>query len=259
MVEKNPFGGHDNGEYWLAYELSPKVIGGILDFGCGDGCFISQFRNKTKEIYGCDIDLGRLDRARKKYPSIKFVPVSPNIKLPFASNFFDLVFAISVLEHVESPAFVLGELARVLKKKGQIIIHVPHRGLLAPLDAGNLKFRFPGLHRFLYSFIFGKEKYRQEFLDKKKIKMFGDFPLYRGMWHRHFGQKELENWLLKSGLYPQKIIRFSFFLPLFNLGQNLFQFLFKRPSQFWHRLIRWDNHFRLGNLSYDMILLAEKK
>lgn len=259
MAEKTPFDNHDNGEYRLAYKLSPQTVDRVLDFGCGDGYFIAQFKDKAREIYACDIDLGRLEKARKQYPFIRFVSIEAGKKLPFTNNFFDLVFMIGVLEHVERPDFVLKELARVLKGNGQIVIHVPHQGLLSPLDVGNFKFRFPGLHRRLYRFVFGKEKYQQEFVHKKKINMFGDFPFYKGMWHRHFSAAELKGLLSRVGFRPRQVVRFSFFLPLLNLGQNFYQFLFKKPSRFWHWLIRRDNDICLGSLSYDMILLAEKK
>lgn len=257
--KRNPFDDHHNGEHRLAYELSPKEVERILDFGCGDGYFISKFEEKAGGIYACDTDPSRLAEAQKDYPFIKFIQVFPGQKLPFSSSFFDLVFALSILEHVKSPAFVLRELARVLKKGGQIIICVPHRGLMTLFDAGNLKFYFPTLHRLLYGLVFGKKKYKQEFVDKKKIGMFGDFTFYKGMFHRHFRQKELEELLCDAGFYPKEIIKFSFSLPILYTFQNMFQFLFKRRSKILHKIIKWDNSLRLGSLAYNMITLAEKK
>lgn len=257
--KRNPFDDHYNGEYRLAHELSPKEIKKVLDFGCGNGYFISKFRGKAKEIFACDTDVNRLEKARRDYPLIKFIQVTPGQKLPFSSSFFDLVFALSVLEHVKSPTFVLRELARVLKKGGQIIICVPHRGLMTLFDAGNLKFYFPTLHKLLYGLVFGKRKYQQEFIDKKKIGMFGDFTFYPGMWHRHFRQQELEVLLSDSGFYPKEVVGFSFFLPILYTFQNLFRFLFRNQSRILHKIIKWDSSLRLGRFSDGMVVLAEKR
>jgi SAM-dependent methyltransferase len=259
MAKENPFEDDRDEGYRLAFELSNKEAGRILDFGCGNGYFISKFRGKIKEIYACEADPFLLTEPQKQYPFVKFIQVVPGRKLFFPDSFFDIVFMITVLEHVRAPGLVLKELARVLKKGGQIIIYVPHHGLLTPLDMGNFKFYFPKFHRYLYSLVFGKKKYQQEFIDKKKIGMFGDFTLFTGMRHRHFRQKELEGLLLNAGFCPRKIIKFSLFLPIILVFQNLFEFLFRRQGKILYRIRRWDNGLRLGSLSYNMIVLAEKK
>ncbi len=45
---------------------------------------------------------------------------------PFSSNYFDLIEADHVLEHLENPFGVMQELHRLLRKDGQLIIRVPH-------------------------------------------------------------------------------------------------------------------------------------
>jgi SAM-dependent methyltransferase len=46
-------------------------------------------------------------------------------ELPFEAGAFDCVFCFETLEHVESPAQLLGELARVCKAGGQVFISIP--------------------------------------------------------------------------------------------------------------------------------------
>ena len=46
--------------------------------------------------------------------------------LSFDYGFFDSIFMLEVLEHVENPTYVLGELRRVLSDKGQLLLSVPN-------------------------------------------------------------------------------------------------------------------------------------
>ncbi|HLC58412.1 MAG TPA: class I SAM-dependent methyltransferase [Candidatus Nanoarchaeia archaeon] len=58
------------------------------------------------------------------YPSRKDV-VKCNVdeeKLPFKNNFFDIVYSKNLFEHLRNPGFVLGEMVRVLKKGGELIL-----------------------------------------------------------------------------------------------------------------------------------------
>lgn len=50
---------------------------------------------------------------------------SPLHQIPVASNFFDAILCIAVLEHVENPEEVVPELYRVLKPGGHLILEVP--------------------------------------------------------------------------------------------------------------------------------------
>ncbi len=96
--------------------------GRILDIGCG---FYPYFLTSTdfNEKYGIDpalsvsnlsdISLQKLDVARQK--------------LPFSNNFFDTVTMLAVFEHIETERldFVLSEIKRVIKNKGELIITTP--------------------------------------------------------------------------------------------------------------------------------------
>jgi SAM-dependent methyltransferase len=46
-------------------------------------------------------------------------------ELPFEACAFDYVFCFETLEHVESPAQLLGELARVCKPDGRVFVSIP--------------------------------------------------------------------------------------------------------------------------------------
>ncbi len=49
-----------------------------------------------------------------------------NQRLPFEDNTFDRVVCVEGIEHIENPAFLLREYARVLKKNGELVISTPN-------------------------------------------------------------------------------------------------------------------------------------
>jgi SAM-dependent methyltransferase len=82
----------------------------VLDFGCGDGAMVAEYRSAGYDAYGCDIVLERetefLQLIRSPY------------RLPFPSGTFDFVFSDQVLEHVDDHALALSEISRVLRDGG---------------------------------------------------------------------------------------------------------------------------------------------
>lgn len=102
------------------------VKGPMLDVGCHGGTFTKEVLTKTgsKDIYGIDISHSAINLAKKKIPNGKF-EVGSAEELPYKSNFFDAVWSLEVLEHVDHPGKAIKEIARVLKKGGYAIILVP--------------------------------------------------------------------------------------------------------------------------------------
>ena len=98
----------------------------ILDLGCGEGTRLGLLKTNG-DRYGIDISEYAINKAKKKYPRVDFFQ-GDITKLPFKSNFFDLVYSMFVLEHVRQPEELLKEAIRVLKKKGTLIIGAPNFG-----------------------------------------------------------------------------------------------------------------------------------
>lgn len=103
-----------------------SVNGPILDVGCHSGTFTKKIIEKlnNKQIYGVDISNRAIDLAKEKMPYGHFEVASAE-DLPFNENFFEAVFCLEVLEHVDDPKKVLSEIKRVLKKEGYVIFLVP--------------------------------------------------------------------------------------------------------------------------------------
>lgn len=93
----------------------------ILDLGCGE----DKLHNKDKflgydfkgEVIG--LDFIKSDQVDVVYDLNKG-------KLPFKSNYFDIVYTHHTLEHIENIIPIIQEVHRVLKKKGRFLIRVPH-------------------------------------------------------------------------------------------------------------------------------------
>ncbi|HZN38721.1 MAG TPA: class I SAM-dependent methyltransferase [Planctomycetota bacterium] len=98
----------------------------MLDFGCGAGDCVAQFRSAGYRIFGCDMRLPadpapRL-RAHLDEGIVRRIEVEP-YRLPFADETFDLVFSNQVFEHVMDYPVALAEISRILKPQG-VSVHV---------------------------------------------------------------------------------------------------------------------------------------
>lgn len=104
----------------------------ILDIGCGDGVLLSLISRGKR--YGIDTDQSSLNYAAGKVKA-KFIRSAAE-SLPFHNNFFDVVIATEIIEHLRQPQKLLAEARRVLKTGGRLILTTPvklNRGLIDPL------------------------------------------------------------------------------------------------------------------------------
>lgn len=97
----------------------------VLDWGCGTGRVIRHVPHLKKEAicYGADIDCTTIEWCRKSIESVYFDCIEHQI-LPYPSNYFQLVYGISVLTHIPhtSTQYWLNELNRVLLPNGMAIL-----------------------------------------------------------------------------------------------------------------------------------------
>jgi 2-polyprenyl-3-methyl-5-hydroxy-6-metoxy-1,4-benzoquinol methylase len=100
---------------------------------CGDnnGALNWEFRNHGGNWTWADVSGEEVDQIFELLGEP--VHASPHDRLPFASDLFDVVVSIDVLEHLPHDQPFLLELARVMKKEGRAIVTVPNGdpGLLA--------------------------------------------------------------------------------------------------------------------------------
>ena len=121
--------------HWRRFTEVEKFItpvsGNVLDIGCHSGLFTNLVKNKTgaTRIFGIDISGKAIEKAKQRIPDGHF-QVADGQKLPFKSSFFDAVFCLEVIEHVDYPQEVVSEIKRVLKEEGYGIMLVPTDNLL---------------------------------------------------------------------------------------------------------------------------------
>jgi len=104
----------------------------VLDAGCGTGNYAIALAKAQFHVIGTDFASGMLAQARGKITDdlsdyISFRQADLNIPLEFTADYFDHAISISVLQAVINPAFTLGELHRVLKPGGTLVLSLPKR------------------------------------------------------------------------------------------------------------------------------------
>ena len=105
----------------------------ILDAGCGLGEYTIFSLKKKAKVWAFDysVEMVNLTRELVERYSLKAEKISVDsiTHIPYEDEFFDQVFCLAVLDHVNDEARSSGiiELGRVLKKGGRLVIDVPNR------------------------------------------------------------------------------------------------------------------------------------
>lgn len=113
------------------YEISvPRLVlpeqGRLLNLWSRQGGAIPFIRRRFPKINleNAEISKVMLDQARANYPAEKFVYCDLE-KIPWPDESFDAVLSLEMLEHTPAPQNILNEIARVLKKGGQLVLTCP--------------------------------------------------------------------------------------------------------------------------------------
>lgn len=103
----------------------------ILDIGCGVGGYI-HFIKDYKEFVGIDLSEVAMSESNKIFgnmPGVRYIPMDAK-NLKFDDNYFDIVIAKEVIEHLPEPQKGIEEVFRVLKPGGLCIVTSPNRDSL---------------------------------------------------------------------------------------------------------------------------------
>lgn len=99
--------------------------GFLLDIGCGVGDLFEIVKDRYDEVHGVDIIQEAVDLCVKK--GIRAKRVDLNIeRLPYENDKFDSVACFDFVEHILSPERLTGEIWRVLKWGGEVVIITPN-------------------------------------------------------------------------------------------------------------------------------------
>jgi 2-polyprenyl-3-methyl-5-hydroxy-6-metoxy-1,4-benzoquinol methylase len=147
----------------------------VLDVGCNTGYGTLRFARVAGRVVGVDVSPRAIEAARERAPEGRpeFVLTS-GLDLPFASDSFDLVTSFQVLEHVADPAAFLGELVRVARPGGTVILATPNAA--TRLDPGMTPWNRFHVHEYLADEL--RELLHGAFAEVTILGMFGAPELY---------------------------------------------------------------------------------
>lgn len=105
-------------------QISPLAT--VLDVACGTGEFerLLLADCPTQQIVGVDISDKMLAIAEQKchaYPNVSF-QIARASTLPFTNDSFDVIVSANAFHYFDDPNAALGEMKRILKPKGTVVI-----------------------------------------------------------------------------------------------------------------------------------------
>lgn len=97
----------------------------VLDVGCAVGGLLNSLSPHCDNLFGVDCTQNFVDIAKERLKNVDIRLVSAE-SLPFKDNFFDIVFADQVVEHLIDSNIFFKEANRVLKEDGTLCVSVPN-------------------------------------------------------------------------------------------------------------------------------------
>jgi ubiquinone/menaquinone biosynthesis C-methylase UbiE len=119
------------GHHWYLDYFNPHDR--VLDVGCGNGMHTLKAGERCREVIGIDYSTESLNLAlrlaeRSRVTNVHFQEADlDGSPLPFPDTSFDKVLFLDVIEHLNERRKVLGEIKRILKKGGLLLLSAPNR------------------------------------------------------------------------------------------------------------------------------------
>jgi SAM-dependent methyltransferase len=100
----------------------------VLNVGCGTGGFNVAAQRAGASTWGIDAsdDAIRICELRRALGAGGRYALAAAEALPFPDDSFDLVYCLSTLEHVEGVEAAVGEMVRVLRPEGAVLLYAPN-------------------------------------------------------------------------------------------------------------------------------------
>jgi len=96
-----------------------------LDVGCNDGLFTKELCKRFKRVVGVEASGRHIEYARQLVPEAEFHAALIEEFDP-KSEFFDTIYMVNILEHLDDPVGVLRRVKHWLSLDGYLIIQVPN-------------------------------------------------------------------------------------------------------------------------------------
>lgn len=96
----------------------------VLDIGCGRGFITVEIAKQAKLAYGVDVDsvITEITIPKGLENKLKYVTINPGDPLPFEDSSMDKIFASEIIAAVSDTTQFLGELKRLLKPGGKLVL-----------------------------------------------------------------------------------------------------------------------------------------
>lgn len=179
----------------------------VLDIGCGPGEMLQDLSEQGCEVCGVDISAGMLEVAKKNLQSAKtgspvFLGCGNIESLGFKDGTFDAVICAGVIEYLDDDGPALGELNRVLRDDGTMIITVRNKTCVPRV--------LDPFINWMRRIAFG-QKVMRTIRGSLADEGGGEKPYVR--YHKHFPW-ELDEKLMKHG-FRKEDFRYFHFYPFF--------------------------------------------
>ncbi|MBE7445766.1 MAG: class I SAM-dependent methyltransferase [Planctomycetia bacterium] len=124
----------------LINHLNTKIAKNVLDVGSGTGDLIYRLAKKytNNSYFGCDISESVIKQNIISKPEITWSVKDLNNATDFKSDFFDIIIAGEIIEHLYNSDLFILEMSRILKPSGLLFITTPN--LASWLDRVTLLF-----------------------------------------------------------------------------------------------------------------------
>ncbi len=204
------------------FEISKPYIKNklILDVGCWSGQYAQLAVKLAKKVCGVDPNHEAINLGKKLVPQAEFKTGSV-LNIPYSNNRFDVVVFSEVIEHIPQGAEkqALGEIKRVLKPKGILMLSTPNAHPISIL------------------------------LD----------PAYFLIGHRHYGQKNMEKLVSSSGYVIKKsyLTRGIMHLISYNI-ESLFKIFTRKKPVFSRWVYKFLDRELYGGGFASLYIIAQK-
>ena len=110
----------------LVEAVDPARESRVLEVACGPGFLSLAFAERCRECVGVDLTdaplaIAEKNRRERGLSNARFQSGDAE-RLPFADGEFDVVVCRYAFHHFETPARVLGEMARVCRRGGKVVV-----------------------------------------------------------------------------------------------------------------------------------------
>lgn len=95
-----------------------------LEIGCASGEFCNILNEAGADVVGIDLSKFIIEEAEKRYKNLAFR--HGGIEIISKDEYFDVIFAFEVIEHVLTPGKFMADITRHLKPEGKVVLSTPN-------------------------------------------------------------------------------------------------------------------------------------